>query len=41
MMWDKAIDEKLEKLSVMEVNNAMKKYIFLDKISYIKAGDFK
>jgi zinc protease len=41
MAWDKAIDERLEKLSVAEVNNAMKKFIFPEKISFIKVGDFK
>jgi zinc protease len=41
MAWDKSMDEKLEKLSVHDVNAAMKKYIDLNKISYIKAGDFK
>ncbi len=41
MSWDKTMDEKLQNLSVNDVNNAMKKYISMDKITYVKAGDFK
>lgn len=39
--WDKAIDEKLQKLTINDVNNAMKKFIDPTKITYVKAGDFK
>lgn len=41
MDWDKAMDDKLEKLTVADVNAAMKKHIDPNKITYIKAGDFK
>ncbi len=41
MAWEKNTDEKLQNLSVADVNNAMKKYIDPAKISYVKAGDFK
>ncbi len=41
MAFDKALDEKFEKLTVAEVNAAIKKYIDPSKMSYIKAGDFK
>ena len=41
MQFDKAMDEKLQKLTVAEVNTAIKKYINPAKMSYVKAGDFK
>lgn len=41
MSFDKAMDEKLSKLTVAEVNAAIKKYIDPSKISFVKAGDFK
>ena len=41
MQFDKEIDEKLEKLTVAQVNAAIKKYIDPSKMSYVKAGDFK
>ncbi len=41
MEWSKNIDEKLQKLTVADVNNAMRKYISKDKMTYVKAGDFK
>jgi zinc protease len=39
--WDAAIDEKLHKLTTSEVNAAMKKYLASNKVTYVKAGDFK
>lgn len=41
MDWDQAFDDKLTKLTVTDLNKAMKKYIDPAKVSYIKAGDFK
>lgn len=41
LQFDKTIDEKLQKLTVAEVNAAIKKYIDPSKMSYVKAGDFK
>ena len=41
MQFDKAMDEKLQNLTVTEVNTAIKKYINPAKMSYVKAGDFK
>ena len=41
MQFDKTMDEKLQKLTVAEVNAAIKKYINPAKMSYVKAGDFK
>ena len=41
MLWDKNIDDKLQKLSVADVNAAMKKYVSTDYMTIIKAGDFK
>ena len=41
MAWDKAVDEQLQKLTVADINNAMKKYVNPSKITYVKAGDFK
>lgn len=41
MQFDKAMDEKLQSLTVAEVNAAIKKYINPAKMSYVKAGDFK
>jgi len=41
MTFDKAMDDKLQNLTVAEVNAAIKKYIDPSKMSYVKAGDFK
>jgi zinc protease len=41
MMWDQDIDDKLQKLSVAQINTVMKKYLATNKISFVKAGDFK
>ncbi len=41
LAWDKAMDEQLEKLTVADLNSAMKKYIEPSKITFVKAGDFK
>jgi len=39
--WDQKIDDQLQALTVPQLNAAMKKYISQDKITFIKAGDFK
>ena len=41
MYWDKDIDDKLQKLTAAQINTAIKKYLSKDKISFVKAGDFK
>lgn len=41
MMWDQALDDKLQKLTAAEINSVMKKYLSANKISFVKAGDFK
>lgn len=41
MAWDKQIDDKLQALTVAEVNAAIKKNIDPSKVVYVKAGDFK
>jgi len=41
MMWDKNLEEKIQKLSVEDINKAMAKYLDPTKMIYIKAGDFE
>ncbi len=41
MAWDKAMDEKLQKLTAADLNKAMKKFLEPGKITFVKAGDFK
>jgi zinc protease len=41
MAWDQDIDDKLQKLNATQINVVMKKYLNSDKISFVKAGDFK
>ena len=41
MAWDKSIDGKLQALTVADVNRAMKKYLDPNKVTFVKAGDFK
>lgn len=41
MSWDKALEEKINKMSVEDINKAMKKHIHPDKITIAKAGDFE
>jgi len=41
MMWDKSLEDKIQKLSVEDINKAMAKYIDPSKMLYIKAGDFE
>lgn len=41
MMWDKAIEEKMLKLTVEDINKAMAKHIDPAKMLYLKAGDFE
>jgi zinc protease len=40
MSWDTQYEDKINKLSVDDVNKALKKYIDLKKMSMFKAGDF-
>ncbi len=40
MKWDAAYEDKLAKLTVADVNNALKKHVDASKISLFKAGDF-
>jgi zinc protease len=41
MQFSKNIDEQIEKLTVADVNAALKKYLDADKAVVVKAGDFK
>jgi len=41
MQYSKKVDEQIEKLTVADVNAAMKKHLNADKIIIVKAGDFK
>jgi zinc protease len=41
MSWEQDIDNKLQKLTAAQVNTVMKKYLFANKIIFVKAGDFK
>jgi zinc protease len=38
--WDEAFEKKVMELTPEQINAAMKKYITLDKMNIIKAGDF-
>jgi zinc protease len=40
MTWDQQLEDKMAKLTVAEVNAAMKKWIQPEKITYVEAGDF-
>lgn len=39
--WEDEFDKKIRSLTAEEVNAAMRKYLDLNKMSYIKAGDFE
>lgn len=41
MQWDADMEAKINKLTIDEVNAALKKYVDLSKMSMVKAGDFK
>lgn len=41
MEWSKALEEKISKLTVDDINRVMKKHIHPDKMVYVKAGDFE
>lgn len=41
MMWDKAIEDKITTLSAADINKVMAKYIDIDKMIFVKAGDFE
>lgn len=38
--WEDEKDKKVQSLTLEQVNSAMKKYLTIDKISIVKAGDF-
>lgn len=38
--WDDALDKRFQALTTKQVNDAMKKYLNIEKISIFKAGDF-
>jgi len=38
---DKKIDAKLETISLADINKAMKRFLATEKITFVKAGDFK
>lgn len=40
MMWDAAMEEKVSKLTKEQINAAMKKYVDLSKMTFVKSGDF-
>lgn len=40
LAWDKSVDQKLEALTLKDLNEAVKKYIDPKKMNYIKVGDF-
>lgn len=41
MMWDKAIEDKILKLTAADINKVMAKYMDPEKMIYVKAGDFQ
>lgn len=41
LQWDKALEEKILKLSAADVNKVMAKYLDPAKMIYVKAGDFE
>ncbi|MEM9887184.1 MAG: pitrilysin family protein [Bacteroidota bacterium] len=40
MMWDKKMEEKMNQLTLEEVNATMKKYVDVEKMILVKGGDF-
>ena len=41
MMWDAKLEEKIQALTTEQIHNAMKKYIDIEKLVIVKAGDFE
>ncbi len=41
LTFDESVEKKISSIPVAEVNAAMKKFIHVDKISWVQAGDFK
>jgi hypothetical protein len=41
MAWDKAMEAKVAALTPEQIVNAMRKYVDLSQLNYVKAGDFK
>jgi zinc protease len=40
MKWDADLESRVSSLKTADINEALRKYVKLDKISYFKAGDF-
>ncbi|MDQ2656105.1 MAG: insulinase family protein, partial [Bacteroidota bacterium] len=40
LQWDESVEKRVAELTPEQINSAMKKYISMDKINIIKAGDF-
>ena len=40
LQWDKALEDKISKMTVEDVNKVMAKYVDPSKMVYVKAGDF-
>jgi zinc protease len=41
LTFDEGVEKKISNMPVADVNAAMKKFIHIDKISWVQAGDFK
>ncbi|MFZ1750611.1 MAG: insulinase family protein, partial [Saprospiraceae bacterium] len=41
MLWDKAIEEKIMKLTAADINKVMAKHLDTTKMVFVKAGDFE
>jgi len=41
MMWSQELEDRISKLTVEDINAAIKKHIHPDKLVYVKAGDFE
>ena len=39
-MWDESLEKKVTALTPEQINAAMKKYLSMDRLNIIKAGDF-
>jgi len=40
LSWDEALEKKVAALTPADINAAVKKYLTLDKMNIVKAGDF-
>jgi zinc protease len=41
ILWEGDLEKKIASLTVAQVNDAMRKWINPDKITYVEAGDFE